>query len=135
MAYVRLDELASLIFGLVIASVPGGRSAKSGQSSSRGALPYVLYVDGYEPHKNLLRLIAGFAKALRNQQLSSTQLVLAGCTNIGRAQNYVADLRTEIDQHGFAGRTRWMGFIGDEELAAFMRGAEALILPSVREGV
>lgn len=97
--------------------------------------PYVLYAGGFEPHKNLLRLIAGFAKALRNQRLSSAQLVLAGCTTIGPAQSYVADLRMEIDQLGLAGRTRWVGFIGDQELAALMRGAEALILPSLKEGV
>jgi glycosyl transferase family 1 len=75
------------------------------------------------------------AEALRNQRRASAQLVLAGCTNIGSAHSYIADLRTEIDQLGLTARTRWVGFIGDEELAALMRGAEALILPSVREGV
>ena len=90
---------------------------------------------GFEPHKNLLRLVDGFAEALRNPRTSTARLVLAGRFDTASAQGYVAELRAKIDQCGLASRTKWEGFIGDEELASLMRGAEVLILPSIREGV
>lgn len=85
--------------------------------------PYLLYVGGRKPHKNLPRLLQAFAGAGVDRDV---RLLLAG----------TADAET----CGLIGRLRLGGAVQfvdapqDERLAAVYRGALALLFPSLYEG-
>ena len=77
---------------------------------------YVLAVSTLEPRKNLLRLVEGFERA----ELDGSTLVVAGARGWGgvRLPNGV----------------RWLGELGDHELARLYRGARCLAYVSLYEG-
>jgi glycosyltransferase involved in cell wall biosynthesis len=85
--------------------------------------PYILAVGDLRPKKNLPRLIEAY-RLLRREGLRH-RLVLAG-----------ADLGVGARLAQMAGGEplELPGFVGDEQLDALLRGAEALILPSLYEG-
>ncbi|MEX0817402.1 MAG: glycosyltransferase family 1 protein [Gaiellales bacterium] len=78
---------------------------------------YVLAVSTLEPRKNLARLVEGFRQA----GLDGTELRVAGAQGWG-------DVRVEGEG------VRWLGEVGDEELARLYRGARCLAYVSLYEG-
>ncbi|HMH50825.1 MAG TPA: glycosyltransferase family 1 protein [Candidatus Acidoferrum sp.] len=89
--------------------------------------PYVLLVGNVMPHKNLLRAIDAFARAVGD---GPGRLVIRGG---GRAPHVLA-LRQRIAAAGIAGRVDWRPYAADDELVDLYRGARALLLPSLYEG-
>lgn len=85
--------------------------------------PYLLAVGDLRPKKNLARLVCAFI-ALRREGLGH-RLVLAG-----------ADLGTGEALLSLAGGepVELAGFVADDRLDALIRGADALVVPSVYEG-
>ena len=77
---------------------------------------YVLAVSTLEPRKNLVRLVEGFQRA----GLDGTTLVLAGARGWGGVR--------------LPDGVRWVGELGDEELARLYRGARCLAYVSLYEG-
>lgn len=107
-------------------------SAKSIQD--RYALPerYLLFIGGIDFKKNVERLIAGFALALRMERLPQS-LVLAG--TLQQAGNPSFDAaRRRADEEGVADRVVWAGYVLEDDLAAMYWGADALVFPSIMEG-
>jgi len=88
--------------------VPDGRAAEGN---------YVLAVSTLEPRKNLARLLEGFRRA----GLDGTELRVVGAQGWG-------DVRVEGEG------VRWLGEVGDEELARLYRGARCLAYVSLYEG-
>jgi glycosyltransferase involved in cell wall biosynthesis len=90
--------------------------------------PYLLSVGSSLPHKNLARLIQGFAKVAPE---IPHDLVIAG---EGFDQRGV--LHQTLADTGLAGsgRIQMRGFIGRRELLALYRRADAFVLPSLYEG-
>jgi glycosyltransferase involved in cell wall biosynthesis len=78
---------------------------------------YVLAVSTLEPRKNLARLLDGFRRA----GLDGTELRIAGARGWG-------NVKVEAE------RVRWLGEVGDEELARLYRGARCLAYVSLYEG-
>ena len=78
---------------------------------------YVLAVSTLEPRKNLGRLLEGFGRA----RLDGCELLVVGALGWG-------DVRIGGD------RVRWLGEVGDEELARLYRGARCVAYPSLYEG-
>jgi glycosyltransferase involved in cell wall biosynthesis len=78
---------------------------------------YVLAVSTLEPRKNLPRLVEGFRLA----RLPGCELRVAGPAGWG-----------EVSISGE--RVRWLGEVGDEELAALYRGARCVAYVSLYEG-
>jgi glycosyltransferase involved in cell wall biosynthesis len=78
---------------------------------------YVLAVSTLEPRKNLARLLDGFRRAA----LNGTELRITGARGWG-------DVRVEAEG------VRWLGEVGDEELARLYRGARCLAYVSLYEG-
>jgi glycosyltransferase involved in cell wall biosynthesis len=78
---------------------------------------YVLAVSTIEPRKNLARLLDGFRRAT----LDGTELRIAGARGWG-------DVRIEAEG------VRWLGEVGDDELARLYRGARCLVYVSLYEG-
>lgn len=92
------------------------------------ALPYILYVGNFKPHKNLPRLLRAYA-ALPASLRAAYALVLAGGNRNGRPG--LEELATSL---GVADRVIFPGLIEDGDLPALYAGAATLVLPSLEEG-
>ncbi|MGZ8869051.1 MAG: glycosyltransferase family 4 protein [Thermoanaerobaculia bacterium] len=79
--------------------------------------PYFLYAGNDRPHKNVERLVEGFAAVKRRRPELS--LVLAG---------------GEFERYQSRDGVITPGFVSDAELAALYRGAIAVVQPSIEEG-
>jgi glycosyltransferase involved in cell wall biosynthesis len=85
--------------------------------------PYLLAVGDLRPKKNLLRLVEAF-RALRREGLEH-RLVLAGVDS-GEGERVLAASGGEP--------VELTGYVSDARLDALMRGADALVYPSLYEG-
>lgn len=84
--------------------------------------PYLLYVGGRAPHKNIPALLEAFARVADGR----VKLMLSGRPD--------DDLRHDLLRLGLFGDVVFAGFIPDEDLPAYYRGALALAFPSQYEG-
>lgn len=85
--------------------------------------PYILYVGGRKPHKNLHRLIAAFA---RSSIVGDVRLLISGGPD--------SALSKCIHNLNLDGKVVFTGFITDQDLPAYYRGALAVVIPSLYEG-
>jgi len=95
---------------------------------------YLLYIGTLQPRKNLLRLVQAYSN-LKSQisnlksQVSNLKLVLAG------SQGWLYDeILAEVKRLGLEGRVVLPGRVADEDKAALLSGAMALVHPSLYEG-
>jgi glycosyltransferase involved in cell wall biosynthesis len=112
---------------------PGDVDAARAAAARLGARPpYLLYVGGPARHKNVATLMAAFARVTRRADLPRASLAVVG------PDSREGDLRAAVAglaaAHGVGDRVSHLGFRGDAELAALYQGAEALVLPSLKEG-
>jgi len=89
---------------------------------------YVLYVGNFNPHKNIPRLIRGFA-LLPGAVRSRHVLVLAGGYGDGRPE-----LARLADSLGLTDRVIFAGRVEDVDLPALYSEAAAYVTPSLEEG-
>lgn len=114
---------------------PGGDSSLVDMAVARKYdLPetYVLYLGGYEPHKNVLNLLHAYtyvAQALGDEY----PLVLAGRKPDAAAPNY-PDYDGMIARSGLGKYVRWIGYVDEEDKPLLYRNAEVFVFPSRREG-
>ena len=101
------------------------RFGPDGPSQPDGGVPYLLFVGNLFPHKNLPRLIE--ACAIVAARFPVRLVVVGG----GRAP-VVAALRALAERCG--ARVDLRAFVPPADLPALMRGARALVLPSLAEG-
>jgi glycosyltransferase involved in cell wall biosynthesis len=94
--------------------------------------PYLIYVGGFNPHKNLGSLIDAFAAAGRERP--GLGLVLVGDSAGDTFHGEVQALRGRIAAKGLADRAHFVGFVPDAELRHLYAGALALAIPSFEEG-
>lgn len=85
---------------------------------------YFLYLGTLHPRKNLSRLIAALASLP-----ADTMLVLAG-----KEGWHCKRLFAQIEQLDLRERVLFTGYVREEEKAALLRGALALVFPSLYEG-
>ncbi|HZW33766.1 MAG TPA: glycosyltransferase family 1 protein [Isosphaeraceae bacterium] len=90
---------------------------------------YLLYVGGLSPHKNLPRLIDGFARAAEDD----VRLVLTGDVH-DVFHTDVPAIRAAIERFGLNHRVLWTGFVPDQDLVYLYSRAYALVQPSLLEG-
>lgn len=95
--------------------------------------PYLIYVGGFNPHKNLRGLVQAFA-ALPQRSGPPPFLVLVGDTTGDNFHVDVAGVRAEIARLGLDERVRFAGYVPDATLRHLYAGAFALVLPSLEEG-
>jgi glycosyltransferase involved in cell wall biosynthesis len=110
------DRVRSVSCGVGRHFVPEGRRHAPGY-------PYFLFVGRREPHKNVPRLLQAFAAARCRSDL---RLVFTGAPD--------AVTEAEVRRLNMSGAVIFSPGIGDEELAAYYRGAAALAFPSLYEG-
>lgn len=104
--------------------VPNAPSLPIGVEPVPNDGPYLLAVGDLRPKKNLLRLVQAFAR-LRREGLPH-RLVLAGIDSGPEADR----VRAAAD----GAPVRLTGYLSDARLDALMRGADALVHPSLYEG-
>jgi len=86
-------------------------------------------VDGdIRPHKNIERLIEAFA-LVRTGSLANTKLLI-----IGDEISKYPTLRRAVHQGKLHKHVRFLGFVGDQTLAALYRLATVFAFPSLYEG-
>lgn len=95
---------------------------------------YILYVGSSRGHKNLARLIEAIGKLkTTNDQLKST--AHWGVVIVGNTKMFSAEQLTAINQLNAGHKVvELTGWVTDEQLAMYFRGASALIFPSLSEG-
>lgn len=106
---------------------------------ARYALPgdrrLLVYVGGFAPHKNLLRLLNAFAHALTCPGGEPLALVLVG--DPGGA-GFHSEYQQMIDRlqraPALSARVFWTGYVPDADLAVLLSNALALVMPSLSEG-
>lgn len=94
--------------------------------------PYLFFVGGIEPRKNLPRLVRGFARIAGE---ADAVLVVAGASvpwnPEGRAE--LAQVLAGIPED-LRRRIVFAGYLADRDKVALLSGAEALVFPSLYEG-
>ena len=90
--------------------------------------PFVLYVGNIKPHKNLERLIDAF-HLVRREGFERLKLLIIG-DQISRFPR----LRRAVDRYKLHKHVRFLGFVGDDTLAALYRLATVFVFPSLYEG-
>jgi len=103
--------------------VPNAPSLPIGEAPLATSAPYLLAVGDLRPKKNLLRLVEAFV-ALRGEGLEH-RLVLAGVDGGEGARIRAAAGAEPVEL---------TGYVSDARLDALMRGADALVHPSLYEG-
>jgi glycosyltransferase involved in cell wall biosynthesis len=93
--------------------------------------PYLLYLGTLQPRKNLVRLIEAFAASGLAAATPPYQLVLAG--KVGWLARPVLTAVEQLDP-ATAQQVRLPGYIAEQEKAALLAGATALVFPSLYEG-
>lgn len=86
---------------------------------------YVLYAGAIEPHKNAAIVLEAIARAE-----CGVDLVMAGPWSARRERR----LREHARRVGAADRVRWLGLLSAGRLAAVRSGAQAVLVPSRKEG-
>lgn len=88
---------------------------------------YLIYLGQWRVHKNLPRLIEGFAQAVRGGL--DAQLVV-----IGKTDRRIADLPRLVKKLKMEKKIIFTGFLPDEELPYLYQAATAYVFPSLSEG-
>lgn len=95
--------------------------------------PLLIYVGGFNRHKNVLRLIEAMPQVL--ETLPDARLAIVGRTSGDRFWDNVDELRNTAARDAKAsGRVIFTGEIDDEALAELLNTANALVMPSLWEG-
>lgn len=88
--------------------------------------PVILYVGQWRPHKNLVGLIQAF-DLLRQEMPVKLAIV-------GKPDNSFPEVRQAIDKSPFSRDIMVLGFVSDEDLAAWYKIASVFVFPSFYEG-
>lgn len=86
---------------------------------------YILFTGTLQPRKNIVRLLEAFAQ-VKNRTL---KLLI-----IGKKGWLYEEIFEKIKELHLADAAVWTDFVPDHDVAALMRGAKCLVLPSLYEG-
>lgn len=93
---------------------------------------YLIYVGGFNPHKNLALALDAFASALA--RTPDLHWLWVGDAQGDPFHGEVDRLSERIAERGLGERVHWVGFVPDPELVELYSGALACLLPSLEEG-
>lgn len=100
----------------------------------RSGEPFLIYVGGISPHKNLGVLVDAFHRLVADSRFADHKLVLVGDYKGDVFFSHYAELKADVEERGLAGRVLFTGFVPDNELVVLYNLARALVLPSLEEG-
>jgi glycosyltransferase involved in cell wall biosynthesis len=96
--------------------------------------PFVSYVGGFSPHKNLFLLVDVFRELAARREFAPVRLVLAGDFQGDAFFSCYRQLKQRVEQAGLQERVLFPGYMRDEDLLALLNCTTALVLPSFCEG-
>jgi glycosyltransferase involved in cell wall biosynthesis len=96
--------------------------------------PFLMYVGGISPHKNLNTLVDTFHLIIQNANFSSVKLVLVGDYKDDPFFSAYPSLKKQIDRLGLSDKVIFTGYIEDLELAHLYNSTSMVVLPSLEEG-
>jgi glycosyltransferase involved in cell wall biosynthesis len=109
---------------------PGPEAVAAARSAFGLDGPYVLYLGGIEPRKNLPNLLAAFSRLTADVRLvivgGGVEWNPEGSDLLGRALAKLPD--------GVRGRIHRTGYVSEADKVALLGGAEAFVYPSLYEG-
>jgi glycosyltransferase involved in cell wall biosynthesis len=111
--------------------LPGSRLAELKLNDARRKL---IYVGGFNPHKNLEMLVDVFARLAAEPDCDDLQLVMVGSTGNRVFHSYVDTVRARIAACGVQDRVVFTGYLSDDDLVRLLNVGTALVLPSLLEG-
>ena len=94
----------------------------------------ILYVGGIAPHKNLLGLVEGFARATAMPGLDDVDLVIAGDPAGDGFHSNTQQIYARAADPALLDRVHFTGFVPDELLPALYSDAFAVAMPAFSEG-
>ena len=94
--------------------------------------PFLLYVGGISPNKNLATLIRAF-HCLRERQRNA-RLVLVGDYQSDGFKSCYAELKQMVSSMALDSQVQFAGYVPDEELVSMYNRATAFVMPSFDEG-
>lgn len=126
------DKVTTILGGVDAKFTPAASSAGSSNVLNRYGItkPFVLYVGGFEPNKNLGSLLQSLA-LLKPDLLGRFQMVIAGKREPGDAKR----LETLVPNQSVASMLKPIGHVPEEDLLALYRQCELFVFPSLREGL
>lgn len=95
--------------------------------------PFLLYVGGISPHKNLVRLIEAL-RLLADRQPMPWKMVFAGEVKNDSFHSSYGEVRRTVNDLELDERVVFAGYVPDEMLSALYSAARALVMPSIDEG-
>jgi glycosyltransferase involved in cell wall biosynthesis len=94
----------------------------------------LVYVGGFNPHKNLELLVEVFARLAAKAALADLKLILVGEYERDVFHSYAGTIRRRVQHLGLENRVVFTGFLPDADLAVLLNRATVLALPSLLEG-
>ncbi|MBN1503588.1 MAG: glycosyltransferase family 4 protein [Candidatus Eisenbacteria bacterium] len=94
------------------------------------ARPFIFYLGGIDPRKNVSRLISAYARLTRNSTLPH-DLVIAGDV---QSEPEFPELERQVRAEGIRDRVRLLGFVPTEECPALYSASDCFVFPSLYEG-
>lgn len=117
----------------------GDHSVRRRHGIRKGAVlgaPVFLMVGGIEERKNTQRVLAAFMQVKATQP--AAQLVIVGGASLLNHDDYAGQFKDQLAAHGLAvgpGQAVVItGPVPDADMPALFRAADALVMPSLREG-
>ncbi len=93
---------------------------------------YVLYLGGYETHKNIVNLLHAYTYVA--QALGEDYPLLLAGRKPAAAPPTFPDYDAIIDRAGLGKYVRWIGYVDEEDKPVLYRSAEVFVFPSRHEG-
>ena len=115
------------------AAFEGARARLAARHGLPGEAPLLVYVGGFNRHKNVARLIEAMPAILA--RVPDAHLAIVGRITGDRFWDNIEELQAAAAADArAAGRIRFTGELGDDEMIELLNAARALVLPSLWEG-
>jgi len=124
--------LAKRIFVVHLGISEPFRSAATATQATppRVQQPYLLFVGGCDPNKNLLTLVHALGCSPLGDHSQVRLAVVGPCPDT----RYASEVRATVAQLRLTDHIHWLGSVSDEDLMRLYQGAAAFVCPSFREG-
>lgn len=96
--------------------------------------PFLLYVGGISPHKNLRVLIEAFYQLKKDSSFSGMKLILVGDYQGDSFYSEYPVLTECVKRLHLQDEVVFTGFVEDQDLVSLYNAASALVFPSLEEG-
>jgi glycosyltransferase involved in cell wall biosynthesis len=97
--------------------------------------PFMVYVGGLAPHKNLEGLLDGFEAAISSGEVGAINLAIVGdFAGAGFHSNYESLAQRVKGSKALENRVYFTGYLSDEQLVALYSSSLAAVMPSFSEG-